>query len=129
MRIGWRRILGCAAALVVTILTASLSAQASPLDAEMTRLARERGCSLCHWEPEPRSSVDSVLPPAPSWREIARRYRGQPGAEDRLVAIVMRGAGPGNRHWAGKTSAVEMPPNRVEITEDEARRLIRAILR
>jgi len=117
-----------AAFAVLAFAVAPLAAQAAPLSKEMTQLARERGCTLCHQALPPRPSVDSVPAAAPSWSEIGKRYRGEPGAEDRLVGIVLRGAGPGERHWAGKTSAVQMPPNRVEISEGEARKLIRSIL-
>jgi hypothetical protein len=41
----------------------------------------------------------------------------------------MRGVRPEDRHWAGKTSAVAMPENLVEIKEEDARSLIRWILR
>lgn len=102
---------------------------AAPVDAEMNRLAADSGCALCHSARPTKSVGDAVPPPAPAWSDIARRYRGRPGAEDALVATVMRGAGTGARHWAGKTSAVEMPANRVEIREEDARTLIRWILR
>jgi cytochrome c len=96
-------------------------------DKEMNRLAADKGCSLCHAARPPRG--DAVPPPAPSWREIARRYKGQPGAEDRLVGLVLRGTGPADRHWAGRAGAVTMPRNAVEISESDARKLIRWILR
>jgi cytochrome c len=108
---------------------ASAVATADLYDDEMNRLATDRGCTLCHSERPQRLGDDAVPPPAPAWSEIAKRYRGRPDAEDRLVATVTRGVRPEDRHWAGKTSAVAMPPNRVEITEEEARRLIRWILR
>jgi len=115
--------------LALLALAAPLAAQAAPLDKEMTRRATDYGCMLCHWARPPRPAVDSVPPPAPSFDEIGARYRGQRGAEDRLVGIVMRGSGLKNRHWEGKTSAFQMPPNTVEISEEEARKLIRWILK
>jgi cytochrome c551/c552 len=95
----------------------------------MNRLAADSGCTLCHSERPEKPTDNAVLPPAPDWSEIAKRYRGRLDAEDRLVAIVVRGVRPEDRHWAGKTSAVVMPTNRVEISEEDARRLIRWILR
>jgi cytochrome c551/c552 len=106
----------------------SAVAAADSFDDEMNRLATDSGCTLCH-SARPERSGDVVLPPAPAWSEIAKRYRGRRDAEDKLVAIVVRGVRPEDRHWAGKTSAVEMPTNRVEISEEDARRLIRWILR
>lgn len=108
---------------------ASPVAAAAPLDEQATRLARERGCALCHsFEPVKRGA-SAVPPPAPAWRDIAARYRGAPGAEDKLVAVVMRGTDPANRHWAGKASVVDMPANPLAISEDEARKIVRWVLR
>jgi len=113
----------------VALSIAPLAAQAAPLNKEMTSLATDRGCMLCHWARPPRPTVESVPPPAPSLEEIGDRYRGQRGAENRLVGIVMRGSGLKDRHWAGSTSAFQMPPNEVEISEAEARKLIRWVLK
>ncbi|HEY6964814.1 MAG TPA: hypothetical protein VI407_06310 [Erythrobacter sp.] len=104
------------------------AAVADPYDDRMNRLAADGGCTLCHSAGPARSK--EVLPVrAPTWSEIAERYRNRLGAEDKLVAIVVGGSGPGGRHWAGKTGGVEMPANRVEIKEEDARTLIRWILR
>jgi cytochrome c551/c552 len=113
---------------LVALVGAVASASADPLDDRMNRLAADSGCTLCH-SAGPGKSGELVLPPAPTWSEIAERYRNRPNAEDKLVAIVVGGSGPGGRHWAGKASAVEMPANRVEIGEEDARKLIRWILR
>jgi len=107
----------------------SVVAAADPFDDEMNRLATDSGCTLCHSARPEKARDDVVPPPAPAWSEIAKRYRGRRDAEDELVAIVIRGVKPEDRHWAGKTSAVVMPTNRVEIGEEDARRLIRWILR
>ena len=115
--------------LALLALAAPLAVQAAPLNTEMTRRATDYGCMLCHWARAPRPALESMPPPAPSFDEIGDRYRGRRGAEDRLVGIVMRGSGMKNRHWEGKTSAFQMPPNQPEIGEEEARKLIRWILR
>jgi cytochrome c551/c552 len=106
----------------------SAAALADPYDDRMNRLAADSGCTLCH-SAGPARSKEVVPPRAPTWSEIAERYRNRPGAEDKLVAIVVGGSGPGGRHWAGKTGGVEMQANRVEIGEEDARMLIRWILR
>jgi cytochrome c len=108
--------------------TSPLAWGAEPLDEQTARLARERGCALCHAF-EPKRGADAVPPPAPAWRDIAARYRRTPGAEDKLVAVVMRGTNPADRHWAGKAAVVDMPANPVAISEDEARKIVRWILR
>ena len=115
--------------VALVLALSSAVAAADPFDDEMNRLAADSGCALCHSARPEKATDDAVPPPAPAWSEIAKRYRGQRDAEDKLVAIVIRGVRPEDRHWAGKTSAVVMPTNRVEISEEDARRLIRWILR
>jgi len=107
----------------------SLPSNAAPLDEETTRLARQRGCALCHAFEPAKPRADGVPPSAPSWRDIASRYRGTAGAEDKLVAVVMRGTSAGEKHWAGKAGVAEMPANPVGISEAEARKIVRWILR
>jgi cytochrome c551/c552 len=94
----------------------------------MERLATDKGCYLCHRAEVPRAREGALLPYAPSWVEIARKYRGQNGAEDRLTAIVLGGSDPKDRHWRGKVSDAQMPPNVPEIDETQARQLVRWIL-
>ena len=115
------------AAAAILALRSAL-AVADPYDDRMNRLAEDSGCTLCH-SAGPRKARDVLPLPAPSWSEIAERYRNRPGAEGKLVAIVVGGSGPGGRHWAGKTGGAEMSANRVEIKEEDARTLIRWILR
>jgi len=117
--------------LVAGLVAAPLSAAAQTRNDAMNRLASERGCALCHSDRGSRARGEGVLPPGPSWQEVARRYKDRPGAEGILVEVVLHGSGPGpkGRHWAGKTSSVEMPANTVEITEAEARDLVRWVLR
>jgi cytochrome c len=115
-------------ALLLTLAGSSLAASAASPDEQTTRLAKDRNCTFCHAFQPARAELGAV-PPAPAFSDIAKRYRGQPGAEDKLVAVVMRGSNPGDRHWAGKVSAAEMPPNPARISEADARQLIRWILR
>jgi len=112
----------------LALACAALAATAAPSDEEMNRLAADSGCALCHAARLPKTG-ESVPPPAPAWSDIAKRYHGQRGAEDKLVAMVMRGTAGGARHWAGKTSVTTMPANPVEISEQDARALVRWILR
>ena len=74
----------------------------------MDRLAKAKGCYLCHAEKPGKTEQESLLPFAPSWVDIARKYRGQKDAEQRLVEVVLQGswAKPDQRHWKGKVSDV-----------------------
>jgi len=111
----------------VVIMAAAAALPARAQDAAgAARLAADRGCMLCHHESPARP--DSTLASAPSWREIAARYRGKAGAEDELTQFVLAGTDPKHRHWANQAAFAAMPPNRVEVTPDEARTLVRWIL-
>jgi cytochrome c len=92
------------------------------------QLARDNGCFICH-EVETREA-GSLLPPAPVFEDIARRYRSEPDAATKLTALVRDGTGPlrRDRHWAGKVTFDRMYPNDLEVTESEARRIVDWIL-
>jgi cytochrome c len=116
-------------ALLALTLAAPL-AQATPAEygEAMFRLATERGCLACHaLQPGPRRG-DGLPPIAPAWVEIAKRYRDDPVAYERLTRTVMGGSNPSSRHWVGKVSDVNMPPNATVVSEREARALVNWIL-
>jgi cytochrome c len=106
----------------------ALAAQRSPSAAD--QLASDKGCYLCHRAEPGKPGPNELLPFAPSWRDIARKYKGQKDAEDRLTQIVLAGSDRGgkDRHWQGRVSEMGMLPNIKEIDEDQARELVRWIL-
>jgi cytochrome c len=116
--------------LVVGLPYARLALADEQQDRAMRKLSTESGCSFCHKEEPSKRGVDELLPVAPSWTDIARRYRGQPGAEDRLTKVVMIGSGrgPNDRHWAYKVRDTSMPSSFIEISREDARGLVRWIL-
>lgn len=98
-------------------------------DAEaMRNLAAESGCLICHRERPVPAGSDSVIAPAPSWREIAARYRGDAEAEERLTRIVVGGSDPRDRHWKNRAAFTTMLPNTARTTAQDARALVRWIL-
>ena len=110
------------------LASAAASAQSgNDLDASMRRLAADRGCSVCHAE-KPRAPGDGILAYAPSWPEIARRYRGRADAQDYLSRIVAGGTAPDTRHWRNQAAFAAMLPNEPRTTPEEARSLVRWIL-
>ncbi len=113
-------------ASLAMIAAATAVPQARGDDAAMAKLARERGCTICHQEQPARAG--SVIASAPSWRAIAARYRGKPGAEEQLTRTVIGGSDPDRRHWRNSAAFVAMPRNEVEATSEEARALVRWIL-
>ena len=96
----------------------------------MDPLASAKGCYLCHRPESGRPDPHAMLPFAPSWQDIALKYKGQKGAEQRLATIVLEGSGadPKKQHWYGKVSEVGMLPNRSGIDRNQARQLVHWIL-
>jgi cytochrome c len=113
------------AALVVA--TPARATQAEN-DAAMLKLASHSGCMDCHSILPAARRADGLPPIAPAWRDIAIKYRDDPGASNRLTRTVMTGSNPNSRHWVGKVSDVTMPPNTVAVSEANARRLVNWIL-
>ena len=113
----------------LALLTAAGAAFATPAeyDAAMLKLATESGCMACHTILPAPKRADGLPPIAPAWRDIALKYRDDPGASDRLTRTVMTGSNPRARHWAGKVSEVNMPPN-TSVSEADARRLVNWLL-
>jgi len=117
-----------ASVVVLAALTHPAHATPAENDAAMLKLATDRGCMACH-SIEPRAPRADGLPPiAPAWREVALKYRDDPGAYKRLTRTVMTGSNPKARHWTGKVGDVSMPPNATVISEADARMLVNWIL-
>lgn len=95
------------AALTLSLLT--LSAQADE------KLAASRNCLNCHGVQERKIRL------YPSYREVARQYAGQAGAEQVLVQKVLAGG-------KGSFGALYMPAQKGIVNEAEARQLVKWIL-
>lgn len=118
--------------LVMLVLFSSWQSAlaAQPPASAMKELASDKACDLCHRDAPAKPRAGEPLPLAPSWKDIARKYKGQKDAEDRLTEIVLSGSGGGGkeRHWQGKMTDLGMLPNAKEIDEDQARQLVHWIL-
>jgi len=111
-------------------LVATTVAVANPAenDAALLKLAAQSGCMACHTVLPGPKRADGLPPIAPAWRDIAVKYRDDPSASERLTRTVMTGSNPRERHWVGKVSAVNMPPNAESIGQSDARVLVNWIL-
>jgi len=123
----------CRPTLLVMLVSLAIGQSAlatEPTSSAMNQLANDKGCYLCHTAKSVKGKPDDLLPYAPSWTDIAAKYKGQRDAEDRLTQIVLRGSGhgPNDRHWQGKVSDVGMLPNVPEIDEVQARQLVHWLL-
>jgi len=121
------RVLTCTVAALLIIVT-SAHANKAEYDAAMLQLATSKGCMACHSILPTARRADGLPPIAPAWRDIAVKYRDDPGASDRLTRTVLTGSDPRSRHWTGKIGVVSMPPNAAVVSEPEARILVNWIL-
>ncbi len=117
----------CAGAALFVVAT-PVAATRAENDAAMLQLATNSGCMACHSILPVAKRADGLPPIAPAWRDVAIKYRDDPGASNRLTRTVMTGSNPQSRHWAGKVGAVTMPPNAAAVSEADARMLVNWIL-
>ena len=80
-------------------------------------LAGKSGCLACH-------KIETKLV-GPAWRDVSKRYKGDPGAKARLVAKVKAG-GKGN--WTEVTGGVSMPPNSPRVSDGNIEKLVTFVL-
>lgn len=74
-------------------------------------LAKSKNCMACH-------GVDNKIV-GPAYKDIAKKYAGNKGAEAMLVTKVIKGGG-------GVWGTMAMPPN--QVTDAEAKTLVKWIL-
>lgn len=89
------------------------AAPAVKAEAAEIQLAKASKCFSCH-------AIDKKLV-GPAWKEIAAKYRGQKGAEARLIDKVAKGG-------SGVWGAVPMPPNSPQISQGDIKTLVHYIL-
>jgi cytochrome c len=89
-----------------------VSAFASSSAFAQADLAKAKNCMACH-------AVANKLV-GPAFKDVAAKYAGQKGAEDKLVQKVMKGS-------TGTWGPVPMPPN-PQVSEAEAHALVKWIL-
>ena len=94
------------------MLFVALSALASSSAFAQADLAKAKNCLACH-------AVSTKLV-GPAYKDVAAKYAGQKGAEDKLVQKVMKGG-------SGVWGPVPMPAN-PQVSEAEARSLVKWVL-
>jgi cytochrome c551/c552 len=111
---------GMIAAVVVFLVPV-----ADAKDQQMLALANASGCFICH-KIAPETNGDE-LPLAPSYQEIALRYRDDKKAFKRLLDRVLHGTVYQEQSWSGKVGMRFMPPN-VNVSREDASALVHWIL-
>lgn len=94
------------------MLCVVLSALASTSAFAQADLAKAKNCLACH-------AVSTKLV-GPAYKDVAAKYAGQKGVEDKLVQKVMKGG-------SGVWGPVPMPAN-PQVSEAEARTLVKWVL-
>lgn len=123
--------LACIAGLLALAgpLAAAPAREGTEFDsASMLELAETSGCSGCHQIESGALGPDGRKTIGPAWRMVSAKYAGQAGAEKKLIALVMSGSTPFDRHWKGKETSPQMPVNAKAINESDARMLVQWIL-
>ena len=103
------------------VVATGLLVAGSALAADESALAAKSGCLACH-------QVATKLV-GPAYKDVAKKYAGDKGAEARLASHVIKGTGPVGMGWMkeGKAALEVMPPNPAVKPEDAAK-LVKWIL-
>lgn len=86
---------------------------AAPAMADVTALAQKNGCFACH-------AIDNKLV-GPAWKDIAKKYKGDKGAEAKLIAKVKAGG-------VGVWGQIPMPANSPKVSDADIKTLVKGIL-
>jgi cytochrome c len=71
--------------IIISIAAAGLMVAGSAMATDMPDLAKKNGCAACH-------SIDKKIV-GPAWMDVAKKYKGDAGAEARLIDKVSKGGG------------------------------------
>ena len=89
------------------------AAKPMPYDPNLISLAHKSNCFSCH-------SIDKNVV-GPSWKDVAAKYSGDAGAEEKLFAKVSKGG-------SGVWGRIPMPANSPGVNDDDIRTLVKFIL-
>jgi len=93
------------------IAVAGLVAAGNAAATEMPPLAKKNNCTICH-------AIDKKMV-GPAWMDVAKKYKGDKGAEARLVTKVKKGG-------SGVWGTAAMPAQAAK--EEDVKELVKFIL-
>ena len=99
---------------IPAIAAPASAAKKAPPEPKELKLAQAKKCLTCH-------TVDKKLV-GPAWKDVAVKYRGQKGAEAKLIQKVAKGG-------SGVWGPTPMPPNAPQVSQSDIKTLVRFILR
>ncbi len=91
----------------------ALVASASGSAENMPSLAKTNNCTSCH-------AINKRVV-GPAWMEVSKKYKGDAGAEAKLVAKVSKGG-------SGVWGSMPMPANAPAVKEADIKELVKFIL-
>lgn len=97
--------------------TAPTAETSAPENTDELALARKSGCLACH-------SVEKKII-GPAWRDVAKRYKTDPDAKNRLIKKVAKG---GSGNWKEVVGAAAMPPYSPRVSDENIERLVDFVL-
>lgn len=100
--------------IIVSMAAAGLMVAGSAMATDMPDLAKKNGCAACH-------SIDKKIV-GPAWMEVAKKYKGDAGAEAKLITKVSKG---GSGVW-GVTPMPALDPSGKK--QDDIKQLVQFIL-
>lgn len=108
-------------AILEITAAAALLVAGQAVAADETALAQKSGCLACH-----QVAVKVV---GPAYKDVAKKYAGDKGAQARLTDHVIKGTGPAGMGWMkeGKATMAFMPPN-AAVKQEDAAKLVKWIL-
>lgn len=71
--------------IIISIAAAGFVVAGNARAVDMPDLAKKNGCAACH-------SIDKKLV-GPAWMDVAKKYKGDAGAEAKLITKVSKGGG------------------------------------
>lgn len=99
---------------LITLVFIMLANTANAADAKAAEaLAQKNGCFACH------AVQNKVL--GPGFKEVAAKYKGDKGAEARLITKVKTGG-------SGVWGAFPMPPNSPRVKDEDIKIIVQWIL-
>jgi cytochrome c len=100
--------------IVAALALTGLMVAGSAVATDMPALAKKNGCVACH-------SIDKKVM-GPAWMDVSKKYKGDKGAEAKLIAKVSKG---GSGVW-GKMPMPPIDPSGKK--QDDIKQLVQFIL-
>lgn len=101
--------------VLLTMITASAVLLASNVyAADAKPLAQKSGCLACH-------AIDGQKILGPNYKDVAAKYKGDKGAEAKLIAKVKAGG-------SGVWGPMPMPANSPQVKDDDIKSIVQWIL-